>query len=386
MKAAKSVGFATRAIHSGQEPDPLTGAVTVPIYPTSTYVQQGIGEHKGYEYSRVSNPTRTRLEQNLATLEGGIASRVFASGMAAINAIVSMLKSGDHVVCGNDLYGGTPRLFNQVMSKFGLEFSYIDTSDAENVERAILGKKTGMVYVETPTNPLMRLSDLAAISAICRSKKLLLVVDNTFMSPYFQQPLALGADLVVHSTTKFLNGHSDGLGGVVVCAHQQHADELAFLQKAAGAILSPFECWLILRGVKTLAARMEIHDRSGRIVADFLRQHKKVRKVFYPGLNDHPQHELAKRQMNGFGSMITFETGSLKNANKMLKKLRLCSLGESLGGVETLISHPATMTHAALGQKGRKAIGITDGLVRISVGIEDVDDILEDLDQALTSI
>ena len=386
MKAAKSLGFATRAIHSGQEPDPLTGAVTVPIYPTSTYVQQGIGEHKGYEYSRVSNPTRTRLEQNLATLEGGIASRVFASGMAAINAIVSMLKSGDHVVCGNDLYGGTPRLFNQVMSKFGLEFSYVDTSDAENVERAILRKKTGMVYVETPTNPLMRLSDLAAISAICRSKKLLLVVDNTFMSPYFQQPLALGADLVVHSTTKFLNGHSDGLGGVVVCAHKQHADELAFLQKAAGAILSPFECWLILRGVKTLAARMEIHDHSGRIVADFLSRHKKVRKVFYPGLNDHPQHELAKRQMKGFGSMITFETGSLKNANQMLKKLRLCSLGESLGGVETLISHPATMTHAALGEKGRKAIGITDGLVRISVGIEDVDDILDDLDQALTSI
>jgi cystathionine gamma-lyase/cystathionine beta-lyase/cystathionine gamma-lyase/homocysteine desulfhydrase len=385
MKAAKTLGFATRAIHSGQEPDPLTGAVTVPIYPTSTYVQQGIGEHKGYEYSRVSNPTRTRLEQNLASLEGGIASRVFASGMAAINAIVSMLKSGDHVVCGNDLYGGTPRLFNQVMSNFGLEFSYIDTSEARNVERAIR-KNTRMVYVETPTNPLMRLSDLAAISAICRRKKVLLVVDNTFMSPYFQQPLALGADLVVHSTTKFLNGHSDGLGGVVVCARQEHADQLAFLQKAAGAILSPFECWLILRGVKTLAARMEIHDRSGRVVAGFLSQHNKVPKVFYPGLKDHPQHELAKRQMTGFGSMITFETGSLKNANKMLKKVRVCSLGESLGGVETLISHPATMTHAALGEKGRKAIGITDGLVRISVGIEEVDDIVEDLDQALKAI
>ena len=259
MKKTKELGFATRAIHSGQEPDPLTGAVTVPIYPTSTYVQQGIGEHKGYEYSRVSNPTRTRLEQNLAALEGGVAARVFASGMAAINAVVSMLKSGDHVVCGNDLYGGTPRLFNQVMSGFGLEFAYVDTSDVENVERAIR-KNTRMVYVETPTNPLMRLSDLAAISAICRRKKLLLVVDNTFMSPYFQQPLALGADLVVHSTTKFLNGHSDGLGGVVVCAQQEHADKLAFLQKAAGAILSPFECWLILRGVKTLAARMEIHD------------------------------------------------------------------------------------------------------------------------------
>jgi cystathionine gamma-lyase/cystathionine beta-lyase/cystathionine gamma-lyase/homocysteine desulfhydrase len=385
MKNKKELGFATRAIHAGQEPDPLTGAVTVPIYPTSTYVQQAIGEHKGYEYSRVSNPTRTRLEQNLAALEGGVASRVFASGMAAINAIVSMLKSGDHVVCGNDLYGGTPRLFNQVMSGFGLEFTFVVTSEAKNVERAIR-RNTRMVYVETPTNPLMRISDLAAIAAICRRKKLSLVVDNTFMSPYFQQPLALGADLVVHSTTKFLNGHSDGLGGVVVCAHQEDADRLAFLQKAAGAILSPFECWLILRGVKTLAARMEIHDRSGRIVADFLSRHKRVKAVFYPGLKDHPQHGLAKRQMTGFGSMITFETGSLKNANTMLKRVRVCSLGESLGGVETLISHPATMTHAALGEKGRKAIGITDGLVRISVGIEDVNDILEDLDQALNAI
>ncbi len=385
MKKDKQLGFATRAIHSGQEPDPLTGAVTVPIYPTSTYVQQGIGEHKGYEYSRVSNPTRTRLEQNLAAVEGGVAARVFASGMAAINAIVSMLQSGDHIVCGNDLYGGTPRLFNQVMSGFGLEFSYVDTCIAENVERAIR-RNTRMVYVETPTNPLMRISDLAAISSICRRNEIDLVVDNTFMSPYFQQPLALGADLVVHSTTKFLNGHSDGLGGVVVCAKQEHAEKLAFLQKAAGAILSPFECWLVLRGVKTLAARMQIHDRSGRMVADFLAQHKKVRAVFYPGLKGHPQHALAKRQMRGFGSMITFDTGSLKNANKMLKQVRICSLGESLGGVETLISHPATMTHAALGEKGRKAIGILDGMVRVSVGIEDVDDILEDLDQALKAI
>jgi cystathionine gamma-lyase/cystathionine beta-lyase/cystathionine gamma-lyase/homocysteine desulfhydrase len=243
-----------------------------------------------------------------------------------------------------------------------------------------------MVHVETPTNPLMRISDLAAIAAICRRKKVALVVDNTFMSPYFQQPLALGADMVVHSTTKFLNGHSDGLGGVVVCAKQEDADKLAFLQKAAGAILSPFECFLVLRGVKTLAARMEIHDRSGRIVADFLSKHRKVKAIFYPGLANHPQHLLAKRQMTGFGAMITFETGSLKNANKMLKKVRICSLGESLGGVETLISHPATMTHAALGVKGRKAIGITDGLVRISVGIEDVDDLLDDLDQALNAI
>ena len=385
MKNNKQPGFATRAIHTGQEPDPLTGSVTVPIYPTSTYVQQGIGEHKGYEYSRVSNPTRARLEQNLASLEGGMAAPVFASGMAAINAIASMLKSGDHVVCGNDLYGGVPRLFNQVLAGFGLEFSYVDTSDAENVSRAIR-KNTRMVYVETPTNPLMRLSDLAAISQICRRKKVDLVVDNTFMSPYFQQPIALGADMVVHSTTKFLNGHSDGLGGVVVCTRPEQAEKLAFLQKAAGAILSPFECWLVLRGVKTLAARMEIHDRSGRIVADFLASHEKVKRVFYPGLADHPQHDLAKRQMTGFGSMITFETGSVKNANKMLKKVRICSLGESLGGVETLISHPATMTHAALGGKGRKAIGITDGMVRISVGIEDVGDILEDLDGALAAI
>ncbi|HEV3307442.1 MAG TPA: PLP-dependent aspartate aminotransferase family protein [Candidatus Sulfotelmatobacter sp.] len=385
MKKSRQPGFATRAIHDGQQPDPLTGAVNVPIYLSSTYVQQGIGEHKGYEYSRVSNPTRDRLEENLASLEGGVAARVFGSGMAAINAIASMLKSGDHVVCGNDLYGGTPRLFNQVLTGFGLGFSYVDTSDAGNVERAIR-KNTRIIYVETPTNPLMRLSDLEKISKICRRKKVELVVDNTFMSPYFQQPLALGADMVVHSTTKFLNGHSDGLGGVVVCSKPEQAEKLAFLQKCAGAILSPFECWMVLRGVKTLAARMEIHDRSGRVVADFLAKHKKVKKVFYPGLADHPQHELAKRQMSGFGSMITFETGSLKNANRMLKKLRVCSLGESLGGVETLISHPATMTHAALGEKGRKAIGITDGLVRISVGIEDLQDILDDLEVGLAAI
>src|ERR1700677_2910089 len=385
MKNNRQAGFATRAIHDGQEPDPLTGAVNVPIYLSSTYVQQGIGEHKGYEYSRVSNPTRDRLEENLASLEGGVAARVFASGMAAINAITSMLKAGDHVVCGNDLYGGTPRLFNQVLAGFGLEFSYVDTSDADNVERAIV-KNTRMVYVETPTNPLMRLSDLAVISQICRHKKAEFVVDNTFMSPYFQQPLALGADMVAHSTTKFLNGHSDGLGGVVVCSRPEQAEKLAFLQKAAGAILSPFECWLVLRGVKTLAARMEIHDRNGRIVADFLATHKRVKAVHYPGLPDHPEHALAKRQMSGFGAMITFETGSLKNANRMLKKLRVCSLGESLGGVETLISHPATMTHAGLGEKGRKAIGITDGMVRISVGIENIEDLLGDLESGLAAI
>ena len=382
MNKKETPGFSTRAIHVGQEPDAETGAVSAPIYPTSTYVQQGIGEHKGYEYSRVSNPTRTRVEENLAALEGGLGSRVFSSGMAAINAIITRFQSGDHVVCGNDLYGGVPRLFNQVLAGFGLEFTYVDTTEARNVERAIQ-KNTRMVYVETPTNPLMSITDLAAVSRICRKKKVDLVVDNTFMSPYFQHPIALGADMVVHSTTKFLNGHSDGLGGVVICTREDQMEELAFIQKAAGAILSPFECWLILRGVKTLAVRMEQHDRNGRKVADFLARHKRVPKVFYPGLPDHPQHELARQQMSGFGSMITFETGSLSNAKKMLKRVRVCSLGESLGGVETLISHPATMTHAALGEKGRRAIGITDGMVRISVGIEDVKDIIDDLDQAL---
>lgn len=378
-------GFATKAIHVGQEPDPLTGAVSVPIYPTSTYVQEEIGKHKGYEYARVSNPTRDRLETNLAALEGGFAAKVFASGMAAINAVITMLKAGDHVVAGHNLYGGTPRLFNQVFANFGVGFSYIDTSDAANVERAIQ-KNTRIVFLETPTNPLMELCDLRAISDLCHRHGIEVVVDNTFMSPYFQRPMELGADMVVHSTTKFLNGHSDGLGGVVVCTKPAQAEKLAFLQKAAGAILSPFECWLILRGVKTLAVRMEQHDRSGRKVAEFLSRHKKVQKVFYPGLPDHPQHGLAKRQMSGFGSMIAFETGSLANANKMLRKVRVCSLAESLGGVETLISHPATMTHAAVGEEGRRKIGITDGMVRISVGIEDVDDILNDLDQALAAI
>jgi cystathionine beta-lyase/cystathionine gamma-synthase len=385
MSTHKLPGFATRAIHIGQEADAETGSISVPIHPTSTYVQQELGKNKGYEYARVSNPTRTRLEENLASLEGGIASRVFASGMAAINALCTMFKSGDHVVAGHNLYGGVPRLFNQVLTGYGIEFTYVDTSEVRNVERAIR-RNTRMVYVETPTNPLMALSDIRAISEVCRKKKVELVVDNTFMSPYFQQPIALGADMVVHSTTKFLNGHSDGLGGVVVCTRPDQVEQLSFVQKAAGAILSPFECWLVLRGVKTLAVRMELHDRSGRIVADFLSRHRRVKQVFYPGLTDHPQYDLARKQMTGFGSMITFETGSLSNAKKMLKNVRLCSLAESLGGVETLISHPATMTHAALGEKGRKEIGLTDGMVRLSVGIEDVDDIMADLDQALAAI
>jgi cystathionine beta-lyase/cystathionine gamma-synthase len=378
-------GFATTAIHAGQEADPLTGSVTVPIYATSTYVQEEIGKNKGYEYSRVSNPTRTRLEENLAALEGGRTSHVFASGMAATNALCTMMRSGDHIVCGHNVYGGVPRLFNQVLSNFGLQFTYVDTTNLAAVEKSIRGN-TKFVFIESPTNPLMALTDIAAVARIAHRRGAELVVDNTFMSPYFQRPISLGADIVLHSTTKFLNGHSDGLGGVLVATKPEHAEKFAFVQKAAGAIMSPFECWLVLRGVKTLAVRMIQHEINGHAVARFLESNSKVKEVFYPGLPDHPQHELAKRQMSGFGSMITFELGSLKNAQKMLRKVRVCSLGESLGGVETLISHPATMTHAALGEKGRKAIGLTDGMVRISVGVEDSDDIIEDLDNALDAI
>jgi cystathionine gamma-lyase/cystathionine beta-lyase/cystathionine gamma-lyase/homocysteine desulfhydrase len=378
-------GFSTRAIHVGQEPDPETGAVGVPIHPTSTYAQEEIGKHKGYEYARVSNPTRTRLEQNLASLEGGTSAHVFASGMAAVTALCSFMKSGDHLICGSNVYGGVPRLFNQVMAPYGLEFSYVDTSDVKNVEKA-MRKNTRYVWIETPTNPLMVLTDIAAVAKVAHAGGAELVVDNTFMSPYFQQPISLGADIVMHSTTKFLNGHSDGLGGVMVCTKPEQAEKFAFIQKAAGAIMSPFECWLVLRGVKTLAVRMETHDKSGRIVANFLKNNKKVKKVLYPGLPEHPQYELAKKQMRGFGAMITFDLGSQDNANKMLRKVRVCTLGESLGGVETLISHPATMTHAALGEAGRREIGLTDGMVRISVGVEDVEDIIADLEQALAAV
>ena len=379
-------GFSTKAIHVGQEPEPSTGAVTVPIFLTSTYVQEEIGKNKGYEYARVSNPTRTRLEQNLAAVEGGRSAHVFGSGMAATTAVTqAFLKQGDHLICGHDTYGGTPRLFNQVIANYGVEFSYVNTSEPAAVKKA-MKRNTKVIWIETPTNPLMVLTDIQAIAKIAHEGGAELVVDNTFMSPYLQSPLEFGADMVVHSTTKFLNGHSDGLGGVVVATKPEHAEKLAFLQKAVGAILSPFECWLVLRGVKTLAVRMEKHESNGRAVAAFLNKHRKVKKVFYPGLPDHPQHKLAKKQMRGFGSMITFETGSLDNANKVLRRVQVCFLAESLGGVETLISHPATMTHAALGVEGRRKIGLTDGLVRISVGIEDVDDIIADLDQALSAI
>src|SRR5450631_2052183 len=374
----KQAGFATRSIHVGNEPDPSTGAVAPPIFATSTYAQEELGKTKGYDYSRAGNPTRTRLEQNLASLEGGVASRVFSSGMAAVSAMCQLMKSGEHIVASNNLYGGVPRLFDQVMSNFGLAFTYVDTTDPRNVERAIR-KNTRYVYIETPTNPLMGLTDIAAVSKVAHKRGCEVVVDNTFMSPYFQQPIKLGADMVLHSTTKFLNGHSDGLGGVLVCTTLDQAEKLAFVQKAVGAILSPFECWLVLRGVKTLAVRMKQHDESGRVIASYLSHHRKVKRVFYPGLKSHPQYELACLQMSGFGALITLETGSLANAKKLLKRVRICTLGESLGGVETLISHPATMTHAAIGAKGRKEIGLTDGMVRISVGVEDVEDLIADL-------
>ena len=375
-------GFSTRAIHDGQPSDPLTGAVNVPIYLSSTYQQEEIGKNKGHEYARVTNPTRDALEMNLASLEGGTSAHVFGSGMAAITAMVTMFKTGDHVICGENVYGGTARLFDKIVVNYGIEFTYVDTSDVEAVRRAIR-PQTKLVHIETPTNPIMTLTDIRAVADVCHERGVELSVDNTFMSPYFQRPIELGADIVMHSTTKFLNGHSDGLGGVLVGTKPKHKEDFAFVQKCTGGILSPFESWLVLRGIKTLAVRMKQHDESGRKIAAYLAQHKKVKQVFYPGLPDHPQHELAKKQMTGFGSMISFETGSLEKANMLLKSVRVCTLGESLGGVETLISHPATMTHAAVGDEERNRLGITDGLVRISVGIEDVDDLLADLDQAL---
>lgn len=384
MVIEKKKGFSTRAIHDGQSPDPMTGAVNVPIYASSTYVQQEIGKNKGYEYSRASNPTRTALENNFASLEGGTSAHVFASGMAAIAALCTMLKSGDHIVCSDNMYGGTTRFFNQVLTRYGLTFTFVDTSNAENIDQAIRSS-TKLVHIETPTNPMLALTDIGAVAGVCRRHGVDLSVDNTFMSPYFQRPIEWGADIVMHSTTKFLNGHSDGLGGVLIGTKPEHAETFAYVQKCTGGILSPFECWLLLRGVKTLAVRMRQHDANGRTVADWLQRHAKVRKVFYPGLQDHPQYELAKRQMSGFGSMLSFDLGSFEAANCMLQKLRICSLAESLGGVETLISHPASMTHAAIGEEGRRKLGITDGLLRLSVGIEDVEDILADLDQALTA-
>ena len=375
-------GFATRAIHDGQHPDPLTGAVNVPIYLTSTYQQEAIGKNKGHEYARLTNPTRDALEESLCSLEGGTSAHCFASGMAAITALCTMMKAGDHVVCSDNMYGGTSRLFDKILVHYGLTFTYVDTSNAENVRSAIR-PETKLVHIETPTNPMMAVTDIRAVADVCHAKGVELSVDNTFLSPFLQRPIELGADIVMHSTTKFLNGHSDGLGGVLICTKPEHAERFRFVQKCTGGILSPFDSYLLLRGVKTLAVRMRQHEENGHAVAEFLVKKLGADKVFYPGLATHPQHELAKRQQRGFGSMLSFELGSLENANAFATRLKLCYLAESLGGVETLICHPATMTHAAVGAEGRAKLGITDGLMRISVGIEEVEDIIADLEQAL---
>jgi cystathionine beta-lyase/cystathionine gamma-synthase len=379
------MGFSTDAIHIGQEPDPATGAIIVPIYQTSTYVQEELGRHKGYEYSRTANPTRVALERNLARLEGGQFGFAFASGMAAINSVLTLFKSGDHVVTGRNLYGGTFRLFERVLKDFGFQFTYVDTTRLASIEEAIRDN-TRLLFLETPTNPIMEITDLAAASELAHRQGLLVAVDNTFMSPYLQRPLDLGADIVVHSTTKYLNGHSDGVGGAVVMNDAGLAERLKFLQNAAGAVLGPMDSWLVLRGVKTLAVRMRQHSENGMAVAQFLAAHPKVKLVHYPGLESHPQYELGRKQMRGPGGMLSFETGSIANARIVLNSVRLCSLAESLGGVETLISHPASMTHASVPPEERQRLGITDGLVRISVGIEDVEDLIADLDQALARI
>lgn len=379
------MGFATIAIHTGSEPDEATGSVTVPIYQTSTYAQDALGKNKGYEYARTQNPTRSAVERNIAALEGAKFGFAFASGMAAIDATLRLVKAGEHVIVSDNTYGGTARLFNRILSNYGIEFDYVDTSDALNVEAAIK-PNTKMVFLETPTNPIMTVTDLQEVSEISHRAGARVVCDNTFMSPYLQRPLEFGCDIVVHSTTKYLNGHSDGVGGVVVLNDEEDANWIGFVQNSAGAILSPFDSWLVLRGTKTLALRMEQHDKSGRAVAAFLEEHPKVRKVYYPGSASHPQHALARRQQRGFGGMVAFDVGSLAAAQKVLESVKLCTLAESLGGVETLISHPATMTHASVDAAKRERLGITDGMVRISVGIEDTDDIISDLDQALEKV
>jgi len=379
------MGFATTAIHAGQEPDSAAGAVTVPIYQTSTYAQEGLGKHKGFEYARTSNPTRLALERNLAALEGAQFGYAFASGMAAIDTTLRLVKAGDHVIVSDNTYGGTNRLFKRVLANYGIEFEFVDTSDVTNVESAIK-ENTRMVFVETPTNPVMIVTDLKAVCDVAHAAGARVVCDNTFMSPYLQRPMEFGVDIVVHSTTKFLNGHSDGIGGAVLLSNEDDAAWIGFVQNSAGAILSPFDSWLVLRGVKTLALRMEQHDKSGRLVAAFLEDHPKVLKIYYPGSTSHKQHELAKRQQRGFGSMVSFDVGSLAAARTVLESVKVCTLAESLGGVETLVCHPATMTHASVAPEVRERLGITDGLVRISVGIEDADDIIADIDQALDKI
>jgi cystathionine beta-lyase/cystathionine gamma-synthase len=385
VKLTSNARFSTICLHAGQEPDPSTGAIITPIYQTSTYVQEELGRHKGFEYGRTHNPTRLALERNLAAIEGGEAAFAFASGMAAISPIATMLQAGDHVIVTDNVYGGTFRLFERVFTRYRLTFSYVDTSRLDEVEQAVTDS-TRMLFVETPSNPILTLTDLRAAADLAHRHDLRLVADNTFASPYLQRPIELGADIVTHSTTKYLNGHSDSVGGITIATRHDDVEWLKFVQNAEGAILSPFDSWLVLRGTKTLPLRMQRHNTNGMALAEFLASHRKVRHVYYPGLSSHPQHELAKRQMRGFGGMVSFELGSLEAARRVLNSVRLLSLAESLGGVETLISHPATMTHASVPAERRAALGITDGLVRVSVGLEDIEDLKEDLSQALDRI
>jgi cystathionine beta-lyase/cystathionine gamma-synthase len=373
--------FATRSVHAGQVPEPLSGAVMTPIYQTSTYVQEGLGRHKGYEYARTQNPTREALERNIAALEGGSHGFAFGSGLAALDTLLKLLRSGDHVVCGENVYGGTHRLMQRVYSELGLKFSFVDMRDVGEVERA-LTPATRLVYCETPTNPMMNLVDLAALGDLTQARGLLYVVDNTFATPYFQRPLEFAADIVLHSTTKYLNGHSDMVGGLLVTRRDDLAERIGFLQNAAGAVPGPMDCWLALRGIKTLPLRMRQHDASGRRIAEWLTHQPTVTKVYYPGLPSHPQHELACRQMSGFGGMISLDLGDPERARRFVEKTRIFALAESLGGVESLIGHPASMTHASVPPAMRKAMGLTESLIRLSCGVEDTDDLMADLDRA----
>ena len=374
------MGFSTDAIHAGQKPDPTTGAVMVPIYQTSTYVQEGLGKHKGYEYARTQNPTREALEKNIAVLEKGKHGICYSSGLGAIHTLLLCLREGDHVLLGDNLYGGTYRQLDKVMRPLGMQFDVVSTKDVALVEKAIQ-PNTRLLIIETPTNPVMMLADLEATARVCRAKDVILAVDNTFMTPYFQNPLELGARVVLHSTTKYLNGHSDMVGGVVVTSDDELAARLRFLQNAVGAIPGPMDCWLALRGIKTLVLRMRQHDANAHAVARFLES--EGRKVIYPGLESHPQHALAKRQMRGMGGMVSLDLGSQDEAKRVLPRFKIFSLAESLGGVESLVSHPATMTHASVPAEERRKVGLSDGLIRFSVGCEDADDLIGDIRQAL---
>jgi cystathionine beta-lyase/cystathionine gamma-synthase len=376
--------FATRSVHAGQILEPLAGAVMTPIYQTSTYVQPALGRHKGYEYARTQNPTREALERNVASLEGGVHGFAFGSGLAALDAVLKLLRSGDHVVCGDNVYGGTHRLMERVYTEFGVGFTFVDMRETANVERAVT-TATRMIYCETPTNPMMNLVDLAAVGDLAQARGYLYVVDNTFATPFFQRPLESGADIVLHSTTKYLNGHSDMVGGILVTSRDDLAERLGFIQNAAGGVPGPMDCWLALRGIKTLPLRMRQHDASGRAVAAWLTHRPEIRRVYYPGLPSHPQHELACRQMTGFGGMISFDLGDAALAKRFVERTRIFALAESLGGVESLVGHPATMTHASVPPQMRQAMGLTDSLVRLSCGVEDVEDLLADLDQALAA-